>query len=217
MGFGTIEDSPFRNLFVLKNAQSRRVSSWDRTGGNRDWISIGPRETATLLDAPGSGCVTHFYWTMIGNDPHDLRRAVIRMFWDGQDTPSVEAPLGDFFGAPNCIVPVFASPLMTINKGMGVSARSELAYTFKPKYKAFVAVVGIDDEMIDFAPASVTFQVLADDRLLKETPIMRPGQYWHLNVKLPADTQRVRLIVTDAGDGINGDHGDWANAGFRTE
>ena len=103
------------------------------------------------------------------------------------------------------------------NKGMGVSARSELAYTFKPEYKAFVAVVGIDDEMINFAPASVTFQVLADDRLLEETPVMRPGQYWHLNVRLPADTQRVRLIVTDAGDGINGDHGDWANAGFRTE
>jgi len=121
MGFGTLEDGPFRNLFVLKSAQSRRVSSWDRTGGNRDWISIGPRETATLFDVSGPGCITHFYWTMIGNDPHDLRRAVIRMFWDGQDAPSVEVPLGDFFGAPNCIVPVFASPLMAINKGMGVS------------------------------------------------------------------------------------------------
>lgn len=102
-------------------------------------------------------------------------------------------------------------------KGMGVSADSELAYLFKPEYKAFVAVVGIDDEMIHFLPASVTFQVLADDRLLEETPIMRPGQYWHLNVTLPNDTQRVRLIVTDAGDGTNGDHGDWANAGFVTQ
>ena len=102
-------------------------------------------------------------------------------------------------------------------KGMGVHAHSELAYIFKPQYKAFVAVVGIDDEMIYYMPASVTFQVLADDRLLEETPVMRPGQYWHLNVKLPDDTKRVRLIVTDAGDGINGDHGDWANAGFLTE
>ena len=108
-------------------------------------------------------------------------------------------------------------------KGMGVIADSELAYLFKPEYKVFVAVVGIDDEMIHFLPASVTFQVLADDRLLEETPIMRPGQYWHLNVTLPDDTQRVRLIVTHAGDGvkydgsINGDHGDWANAGFVTQ
>jgi len=101
-------------------------------------------------------------------------------------------------------------------KGMGVSAHSELAYTLQPEFKAFVAVVGIDDEMIDFKPASVTFQVWTDDRLLEESPLMKPGQYWHLNVKLPEDAKRVRLIVTDGGDGIHGDHGDWANAGFVT-
>jgi len=102
------------------------------------------------------------------------------------------------------------------DKGMGVSAHSELAYTFKPAYQAFVAVVGIDDEMLNFPPASVTFQVRADDRLLEETPVLRPGQYWHLNVPLPAHAKRVRLIVTNAGDSIDGDHGDWANAGFLT-
>jgi len=121
MKHGVLDDSPFKNLFTMKDVRSRRVSSWDRTGGNRDWISIGPRQTAVLLDVAGSGCITHFYWTMIGNDPYDLRRAVLRMYWDGEPTPSVEVPLGDFFGAANCIVPVFTSQLMTINRGMGAS------------------------------------------------------------------------------------------------
>ncbi len=79
MGFGTLDNSPFRNLFVVKDARSRRVSSWDKTGANRDWCSIGPHKTAVLLEVNGSGCITHFYWTMIGNDPFDLRKAVLRM------------------------------------------------------------------------------------------------------------------------------------------
>ena len=121
MDHGMLDNSLLKSLFVVKDARSRRVSSWDRTGGNRDWISIGSNETAVLLEAGGPGCITHFYWTMIGNDPYDLRRAVVRMYWDGEETPSVEVPLGDFFGAANCVVPVFASQLMTINIGMGVS------------------------------------------------------------------------------------------------
>ena len=119
--FGALESSPFRNLFDLKGATSRRVSSWDRTGGNDDWLSVGPGETATLMDVSGAGCITHFYWTMIGNDPYDLRRAVLRMYWDGSDTPGVEVPLGDLFGAANCIVPLFTSELLTINRGTAIS------------------------------------------------------------------------------------------------
>ena len=42
MAFGALESSPLRNLFELRQARSRRVSSWDRTGGNRDWIAVGP-------------------------------------------------------------------------------------------------------------------------------------------------------------------------------
>jgi len=121
MGYGSLDTSSFKNLFTIRDARSRRVSSWDTMGGNRDWISVEPHETAILLDVEGSGCITHFYWTMIGNDPYDLRRAVVRMYWDGEETPSVEVPLGDFFGAANCVVPVFTSDLVTINRGMGVS------------------------------------------------------------------------------------------------
>ena len=121
-GAGVMDTSPFRNLFLLNKARTRRCSSWDRSGGNRDWITVGPGETAELLCVSGPGCITHMYWTMIGNDPLDLRRAVLRAYWDGQDTPSVEVPLGDFFGAPNCIVPVFTSDLISINPGeMGMS------------------------------------------------------------------------------------------------
>ena len=82
--------------------------------------------------------------------------------------------------------------------------------------KMWVASPDFDDEMTDFAPASAVFQVFADDQLLCETPVMHPNQAWGLHVPLPEGRRQIRLVVTDAGDGIHGDHGDWANAGFLT-
>jgi hypothetical protein len=112
---------PYRQLFTLTSARTKRASSWDTTGGNRDFIQIGAGETATLLDVKGPGCITHFYWTMINADPFDLRDAVLRMYWDGEGDPSVEVPLGDFFGAAHCRVPDFTSLLLAINPGQAGS------------------------------------------------------------------------------------------------
>ena len=71
---------PYRQLFTLTSARTKRASSWDRTGGNHDFIQIGAGETATLLEVEGPGCITHFYWTMINADPFDLRDAVQARF-----------------------------------------------------------------------------------------------------------------------------------------
>ena len=103
-------------------------------------------------------------------------------------------------------------------KGMGVHAASELVYPLKGEYKRFVAVVGVDDEMKPHAHlASIVFQVFVDGRGPTESPPLRVGDVWHFDVSLPAGAQRIRLVVTDAGDGIAADHADWANAGFLTK
>jgi len=99
-------------------------------------------------------------------------------------------------------------------KGMGVHAPSELVYGLEPGYVRFVAVVGIDDEKRDDPRASVVFEVYADKKRLARSPIMRPAAVWFMNAAIPAGSKRLRLIVTDAGDGIACDHADWANAGF---
>ncbi|MBE7558979.1 NPCBM/NEW2 domain-containing protein [bacterium] len=58
------------------------------------------------------------------------------------------------------------------------------------------------------------FQVWMDDKLLAESPLVRANDAWHLDVPLPPGGKMVRLVATDAGDGINCDHADWADAGF---
>jgi len=79
--------------YVLK-----RASSYDRSGGNADSRQIAAGETLTLLDEAGPGVVSHLWSTIASRDPHHLKALVLRMYWDGEATPSVEAPIGDFFG-----------------------------------------------------------------------------------------------------------------------
>lgn len=76
----------------------RRASSYDRWGGNADARRVDPGETLTLLDAAGPGVVTHVWMTIASADPDHLKNLVLRMYWDGEETPSVESPVGAFFG-----------------------------------------------------------------------------------------------------------------------
>jgi len=79
--------------YVLK-----RVSSYDRRGANADFRRIGPGETLTLFDAAGPGVITHIWITINSPEQHHLKKLVLRMSWDDEPTPSVETPIGDFFG-----------------------------------------------------------------------------------------------------------------------
>jgi hypothetical protein len=76
----------------------KRVSSYDRTGGNDDFVKIEPGNTCELLDATGPGIITHIWITIASPEQNHLKKLVLRMYWDDEKTPSVEAPVGDFFG-----------------------------------------------------------------------------------------------------------------------
>jgi hypothetical protein len=82
----------------LRSYKTRRSSSWDRTGGNDDWVRVEPGSAATLLDVTGAGVVTHIWFTINSEDRHHLKNLVLRAWWDGESSPSVEVPIGDFYG-----------------------------------------------------------------------------------------------------------------------
>ncbi len=79
--------------YVLK-----RVSSYDRTGGNADYREVAPGQTFTVLDESGPGVITHVWFTIADPELYHLKKIVLRMYWDGETNPSVKAPIGDFFG-----------------------------------------------------------------------------------------------------------------------
>jgi hypothetical protein len=51
--------SSLRDLPRLRSSRRKRASSWDKTGGNDDRLTIEPGQTATLAELPKAGCVNH--------------------------------------------------------------------------------------------------------------------------------------------------------------
>ncbi len=91
-------NGPLSNLSRIIPVRTRRFSSYDRTGGNVDSTPIAPGETLTIAEIPGAGVIRHIWMTINSSDALIRKSLVIRCYWDGQEHPSVESPVGDFFG-----------------------------------------------------------------------------------------------------------------------
>lgn len=109
--------SPLRGLAVARDCRTKRVSSWDRTGANNDFIKIKPRKTVKIADIKGAGCITHLWFTVNCVDPLYLRKVLLRFYWDNEKTPSVESPIADFFGCGHNVFRHYTSlPLSVVTK-----------------------------------------------------------------------------------------------------
>ncbi|MCP4643125.1 MAG: DUF2961 domain-containing protein [bacterium] len=79
--------------------QARRESSSNEDlHKNGDARSIDPGETLVLGELEGPGVISHIWCTIGTADIFYGRNLVLRFYWDGLEQPSVEVPLGDFFG-----------------------------------------------------------------------------------------------------------------------
>ncbi|WP_396625183.1 glycoside hydrolase family 172 protein [Luteitalea sp.] len=105
-------------LTLQPGVRSLRVSSFDRSGGNNDRLEKIPQgERRVLADIRGPGQITHI-WVTIAPPPPTVSRhdIILRMYWDDETTPSVEAPIGEFFGQgwnesyPMAALPLAAGP-----------------------------------------------------------------------------------------------------------
>ncbi|MFO7975926.1 MAG: glycoside hydrolase family 172 protein [Candidatus Hydrogenedentota bacterium] len=91
--------SELRALTRPQACETRRESSSDNDlNKNGDARSIEPGGTLVLGDLEGPGAITHMWCTVGAYDPFYPRSLVLRITYDGLDHPSVEVPLGDFFG-----------------------------------------------------------------------------------------------------------------------
>jgi hypothetical protein len=112
----------------LRSYKSRRSSSWDRTGANADWVRVEPGKTASLLDVAGAGVVTHLWFTINSPDHMHLKNLVLRAWWDGESSPSVEAPIGDFFGLGLGEYFVYQSSLLAVAPMKALNAYFQMPF-----------------------------------------------------------------------------------------
>jgi hypothetical protein len=86
------------DLARMKNYSSARVSSSNRfVASNDDSKRVMPGETLVMADLRGAGMITHIWLTVASNEFGWPRLLRLRIYYDGHKTPSVDAPLGDFF------------------------------------------------------------------------------------------------------------------------
>lgn len=121
------------SLSRLRSYKTRRSSSWDRTGGNGDAIPVEPGATATLLDVTGAGVITHIWFTINSPDQHHLKNLVLRAWWDGESSPSVEVPIGDFYGLGLGEYFTYQSELLTVAPVKALNAYFEMPYSSAAK------------------------------------------------------------------------------------
>ena len=113
------QDFTLDNLPTLHNFQSHRITSADPTGGNDDWRRLEPSQTLVLAEIQGPGCITQFRDNITGNEPHHLQYHILRAYWDGENEPSVEVPVGDFFGIGFGLTEKYHSALFAIDDRRG--------------------------------------------------------------------------------------------------
>lgn len=98
-------------IYQLKNIQSRAATAENvqaepggggqSNQGRKGAPCIAPfpaGQTQVLLDAEGPGLIRHIWCTLPPGNVSHMRNLILRMYWDDQSFPSVEVPLGDFFG-----------------------------------------------------------------------------------------------------------------------
>jgi hypothetical protein len=88
-------------------------------------VSIPPRSTFTLADISGCGAVQQIWMTLF---PDRWRRNILRMYWDGETTPSVETPVGDFFCNGWCVRCNVASLPIAVNPAGGFNSYWEMPF-----------------------------------------------------------------------------------------
>jgi len=124
------------------------------------------------------------------------------------------SPMTQDYGKPHAGRSVDNNPItlggVVYPHGIGTHANSDMAIILNGAATHFTSMVGVDDEKK--GAGSVTFVVMVDGKQAAATPVLHGGDTPRLvSVDLTGAKQMI-LRVTDADDGIDSDHADWAGA-----
>ena len=110
------------------NYQSLKQSSADPTGGNRDFWPIPGGGEHEVFNAAGPGVITHIWFTIAARSVNHLKEIVLRGYWDGNSRPSIEAPIGDFFGLNLGQYAIYQSAYLACSPGKSLNCYFAMPY-----------------------------------------------------------------------------------------
>jgi len=108
--------------------RSLKQSSYDRTGGNGDSWSIPAGGVKEVFLAEGAGVISHIWFTIAASSGNHLKELILRAYWDGNAKPSVETPIGDFFGLNLAAYQVYESRYLACSPGKSLNCYFAMPY-----------------------------------------------------------------------------------------
>jgi hypothetical protein len=111
-----------------QNYRSLKQSSHDRTGGNRDYWTIPAGKSQELFNSTEPGAITHIWFTISAPSRLHLKELVLRAWWDGASQPSIETPVGDFFGLNLAEYQVYQSAYLACSPGRSLNCYFSMPY-----------------------------------------------------------------------------------------
>lgn len=156
------------NLYRLTNAQSRSITAENPTGERgkggmalidpsdekhparelgqgwkvRPYIEIEAGEQAVIAEIDGPGIITHLWMTTF---PAGWRHMILKIYWDGEEQPSVEVPIGDFFCNGWCERSNVYSMPISVNPAGGFNCYFPMP--FRRSAKIVLANIGFEKRM----------------------------------------------------------------------
>ncbi|MEN6385526.1 MAG: glycoside hydrolase family 172 protein [Phycisphaerales bacterium] len=99
----------------------------------RALLNIDPGEKITLCEIKGPAVIRRM-WVTLPSKKENLLGFVIRGYWDGQKTPSIEAPIGYFFGSAHGITKAYQSAVHSMTDTAGMSIYLQMPFLKKAKF-----------------------------------------------------------------------------------
>lgn len=157
-GMAKLEDKDKPNAANAFNAARDLGQGWKVN----PFIRIKPGETFTMAEIDGPGAIQHIWMTPTGN----WRFSILRIYWDDETEPSVECPVGDFFGMGWCEYAPLTSLPVCVNPGSAFNCYWSMPFRKKCK----ITMENINDK----DPMTLYYQV---DYTLTEVPA--DAAYFH--------------------------------------
>jgi len=137
------------------------------------FIKMQPKQTAEIMNVEGPGIIQHIWLVVTPGQYPDLRRrwedlrgAVLRIYWDGEATPSVEVPVTDFFAIGHTKIASVNSLPVVVNQKSALNAFWPMPF----RKRARMTLTNDNDNELPLVTYQITYAL---------TPIPENAGYFH--------------------------------------
>jgi hypothetical protein len=152
-GMADLKDKDKRNVANASEAARDLGQGWKVN----PYVRIAPGETLTIAGIDGPGAIQHIWMTPTGN----WRFTIMRIYWDDEAEPSVECPVGDFFGMGWGVYAPLSSLAVCVNPGSAFNCYWTMP--FRKRCKITMENINDKDAMTLYYQIDYTLTDVPDD------------------------------------------------------